>query len=643
MHVLLTGLGVALLGPAAILFARALGIRGPARLLAASLVLAAALVVGESIALSLVHGLTRAWLLAAQALWLVVALGAHRRYGAAAVPSWARTLRTGRRGGRGLRGLLAAARAHPAVAVALAALVVSLALQATLAVAVAPNEPDSLGYHLPRAAFWLQQHSALQYHAGELNDPEAVAPPNAELLVAWTMALSRSDAFAQLVQWLSLLGVLACIAAACRLVGLSRPQALFAACLFGLMPEVLLESATAQNDLVATFFLVASLLFAAIGVRETSRGALLVAALAAGLAIGTKLYAVFLLPGAVLVLLALLRSYRPPRRLLAFGACAAALAAAALGSFNYVQNELATHTLSGYTGTPEGDFVKSGPPIDMARVGWNLLDAPGLPQPDWISDPAERLAGSLFKGVHGSSFGVPSPAIREESNEDESAYGLVGLFVLVPLLFVALVRRRSPWWQRLLALGALGWFVASALTLGYSPEGARYLMPAVALAAPLLGIVAHRPVLSALAVALALATLPGALLHDVYKPLLSSEGSPSILSLDRVQQQTVDESVAPLRAPVQRLQRLVRPHDALGFINQDALMEYLLFGEPLQRRLVALDGDEVTPGRIRSERLRGVFVGFRDQPPCAGRLCLPRTRGLRFTALGPDSYFVTAR
>jgi hypothetical protein len=631
-------LGAVLLACTAVLFARALAICGPARLFAATLVIAATLVVFESIVLSLVHALTAAWLLAGQALWLLLALCLRRPR----VDGRARRALGARPWASALHRLPGAIRAHPLVALLLIALVASLALQAFLAVAVAPNEPDSLGYHLPRAAFWLQQHSALQYHAGELNDPEAVAPPNAELLIAWTMALSRSDSFAQLVQWLSLLGVLACIVAACRMTGLTRAQSLFAACLFGLMPEVLLESATAQNDLVATFFLTAMLLFAAIGIRDSSRGALLVAALAAGLAVGTKLYAVFVLPGALALLLALGYRHRPQRSLLAFGAVATALATVALGSFNYVQNERNTHTLTGYSGTPEGDFVRTSPPADAARTGWNLLDAPGLPQPDWVSDPAERLAGSLFKSVRGSSFTVPSPAIREESNEDESAYGLVGLLLLVPLVLMALVRPRAPWWQRLLALAGLSWFVASALTLGYSPEGARYLMPAFAVSAPLLGLLARRVAWSLIAVALALATLPGTLLHDVYKPLLASEGTPSVLSMDRLRQQTIDDSVAPLRQPVRSLRRLVAPHAPLGFLNQDALMEYLLFGEPLARRLVALDPGEITPQRIREQHLSGVFIGFRNQPPCVGRLCLTHTAGLRFTALGPDSYLVTA-
>lgn len=152
----------------------------------------------------------------------------------------------------------------------------------------------------------------------------------------------------------------------------------------------------------------------------------------------------------------------------------------------------------------------------------------------------------------------------------------------------------------------------------------------------------HHRAGAALALGLALLTLPGTLLHDVYKPVLATEGAPSILSLDRVGQQTIDDELAPLAAPLRRLDRLVGPHDALGFIYQETFPEYLLFGQPLQRRLVGFEPDQVSAQALRSDRLRGLFIAFANQPPCSRGQCIPHAAGLRVVALGGSSYFLTA-
>ncbi len=623
-------LGTALLAATAVALAAALGITGRAPFVAACLVLAAAVVVGESIVLSLFRALTGPALLGAQGLGLLAALAAWVACGRPRPPSFRPPPP---------RALLRLARAQPLLALLVALVVAGLGLQAVLAVAVAPNETDSIAYHLPRAAYWVQYHTALQYLPGSLDDPTQSHPPNAELLVAWTMALSRSDAYAQIVQWLAMLGTMAMIFTGARMVGLARTQAAFAAAVFALLPVPLIQSATTQNDLLLTFLLTAALVFAVTGLRARARAPLLVAALATGLAVGTKLDFVFIAPAAVLILGATLRATGPPLRLVAFGAAATVAAVLALGSFNYVQNELNTHTLTGFSGTPNGDFIKAGPLLDAARTAWNMVEAPDLPVPDWVSDPAETVVASLFKGLHGSYFDAPSPAIASFANADSSAYGLVGLFVLLPLLAVAIASPRARRWQRLLALCAVSYFAAYSLALGYNPESGRYLMPAAALAAPLFGLLHGRRLAALATVALLAATLPAALLHESYKPVLAGGSVPSIFSLDRLGQQTLDDDT--LLGPLRRLGAILGPHTALGFIAQDNLEDYLLFGEPLARRLVAFDDPtRVTRRVLRAHHLRYLFVAFADQSPCVGRVCLTHRAGLRFTSLGDQAYLV---
>jgi hypothetical protein len=168
-------------------------------------------------------------------------------------------------------------------------------------------------------------------------------------------------------------------------------------------------------------------------------------------------------------------------------------------------------------------------------------------------------------------------------------------------------------------------------------------MPAIALATPLLAPVAARQVWAILAAALALAAVPGAALHDIYKPVLETDGTRSVFALDRLQQQTLDQDLTPLVPSIRRVNALVGAHAPLGFVQQDQLFDYILMGEPLGRRLVPYDAGDVRPGAIRGDRLRGVYVAYADQPPCVGRLCVKHTAGLRFVRLAPNSFLVTPR
>jgi hypothetical protein len=242
--------------------------------------------------------------------------------------------------------------------------------------------------------------------------------------------------------------------------------------------------------------------------------------------------------------------------------------------------------------------------------------------------------------MEGSYFSAPDPPIRTYASADDSEYGLVGLLVGVPLLLAVAARRSSATGPRLLALGAISYFLAYALVLGYNPESGRYLLPAAALAAPLVGLAAARPALAAIVVVLSLATLPAVLLHETYKPVLSSpENHGSVLALDRLGQRALDDTY--LLPEVRRAERRIAPRDGLGFIYQDDLAEYYLFGEPLQRRVIGFLPSEVDARALRARGLRALFIGYANEPPCRGKLCIPRTRGLVFTRLGHYAYLVT--
>jgi hypothetical protein len=165
-------------------------------------------------------------------------------------------------------------------------------------------------------------------------------------------------------------------------------------------------------------------------------------------------------------------------------------------------------------------------------------------------------------------------------------------------------------------------------------------MPMVALGAALLARTAKPRWIAWPVLALAVATLPATLLHNTDKPILADESGRSILDRDRLAQQTIDPDLASIATPIRRLRHLVGSTAALGFLRQDDLRDYLLLGQPLQRRLVAFDMPDITPANLRATHVHGVFIGYASPPGCRHPTCALPPKNLPALRLGPRSYLV---
>ena len=178
--------GIVLLAPVAVLVPAALRIRGVATFFVAALIASASEIVLLTVALSLVHALQPGWMLLGQ---LAGAIGSIAAWTAAGRPRPPAVRLPPRAELRRLAG------EHPATAGALACAAAALAVTGVLAVAVAPNNWDSMTYHLGRIAFWLQYDSALHYHEGTIR--QLASGVNGEFLQAWTILVSDTDRFAR--------------------------------------------------------------------------------------------------------------------------------------------------------------------------------------------------------------------------------------------------------------------------------------------------------------------------------------------------------------------------------------------------------------------------------------------------------------
>jgi 4-amino-4-deoxy-L-arabinose transferase-like glycosyltransferase len=129
-----------------------------------------------------------------------------------------------------------------------------LALRLGVALIAPPNNFDSMTYHLPRAMHWIQNQSVAHYPTP--NPRQIAFPPGPAFLTMQTQLLVGSDRWVNVVQWLAWFSSVLSISWLTQKLG--APSAQWIAGVIAVsVPMGVLQSATTQSDLVATFCVVA--------------------------------------------------------------------------------------------------------------------------------------------------------------------------------------------------------------------------------------------------------------------------------------------------------------------------------------------------------------------------------------------------
>ena len=598
-----------------LLVAAALRVDGAIGRFLAAYVVGWACVVGPALMLSPFRGLTAGWMVAAE-----VGL-------ALAAAAW--WFSSGR------------ARLVPAVrlgglrvdwSVGLLGFAVGAALLYDVAavVALAPNTYDSLTYHLPRAAQWLE-HGGWYWIENAATARLNVFPPGAEFGVLHTVMAFRSDRLVELPQLLALLATLGGIVGLARRVGFEAAAALFAALLFATFSVVALEATTTQNDLVVTSFGAAAAYF----VLSERRADVALAGLALALGLATKTTVALILP--VVVMLAVAASSR--RRLLVLAGFAT-LFSVLLAVPAYARNIAQAGSLLSGDGVDEhrAELTLEGLMATTFRLAYKFLDLSGF---EAVAAPAFFLlltAGlSLIlvptyaraRGRRVASFGLlvaaglllcspvlialspalirmpvnllsvglnPSEATVTEfdwdlvgaPDEDISYFGPLGASLLLAAAIVGVRQARGRPWRtaRLaLALSIPTAIVLVAVEYKYNAWLGRFMIAPVALTAPLLASLhRHRPVALA-AAALGSLTLALALVYSVQKPSgLGAEDS----AWSRTREQTFTQTRGRASRAFTAYDELVARDACVGALFGNNDIVYPLYDERWDRRVVYL-------------------------------------------------------
>ncbi|MHB9132988.1 MAG: glycosyltransferase family 39 protein [Armatimonadota bacterium] len=485
---------------------------------------------------------------------------------------------------------------------------------------LAPGNLDALCYHLPRMLYYLQQGSLRYYDANYWAD--IVHPKVSTILFAFTYLVSGKMAnLTQLVQYFSGLVSMLAIYGSTRVLGANRRGSVLAALLFALLPICLTEAASAQNDMVLTAFIACTLYFLLVFWESRRLGHLALAAVAFALAFGVKANAVAVLPALLPLAVYLLLPRHGEQRAAAWrwtmvglGALLLALALITLPA-GYGENYRIFHHPFGpqqiraqhsYEGVGLPRLLHFGS-LNLLRYAANFLTLDGLePMPGavavqtGIDAGVERLTQRL-----GINLAAPDGARMPFgynyihlilANENASYWGILGWLLLWPVtLAAAFGRGRAPA-LRLLAFGAVIFFVAQAFVSPYDAfrgryfiTGALFVLPAVAfLRLPPRTMVGR----SLLALVLVLGGITG-LCSLCYR--MGTQVLPYYYPGGSSQSTFTMDGAAQLVRQGQQLYYLLLTYNAIvpehAVVANDIRVavpfpEYLLFGDPATRKVV---------------------------------------------------------
>lgn len=422
----------------------------------------------------------------------------------------------------------------PALIAMLAAIGAIVLIAGITAAVAAPNNWDSMTYHLPRCVHWILNRSVAPYAT---HIPRQLfREPGAEYAITQVMLLTGGDRWVNLVQWGCWVGCLIAISLVTRELGGSARTQATAALFAATLPIAILEASSTQNDLVLAFWL-CSLAFFAV---KVSRGATASWAIGAslGLAVLTKgtayLYAA---PLVLWIAVSLWRrcGRRVWRPVLVIGAVAAAI---------NVGHWSANVRVFGKPVGPEGNLVSRtiDPRIWISNVVRNSALEFAIPYPAWNravergvsalhramgvgeNDPRSTYPGARFQLLAVPS-GEASAWTRNRAavflHEDHAPNPLHAVLLLAafPLLFAS---RRVKGPVRWYAAAILCAFLFFSIALRWQPWHSRLHLPVLILAAPVFAVAAEgwrAPLRWAMCALLAAAAVP-ALLDNTTRPLV---------------------------------------------------------------------------------------------------------------------------
>lgn len=469
---------------------------------------------------------------------------------------------------------------------------------------VPPNNNDSLATHMARVGFWLQRGSFFPWPTDRIW--QVTYPINMQLQIFWNVLFLGSDRIVEAVQWLGAIVAVIAIYGLAQLLGAARPQALFAGLIWATFPEIILESTTTQNDLVAGTLFAVTLYFLFLGMTKKNTPILVLSALALALALGTKQTVFFLLPGMALsiALFLIYQGKAALRGIIVWGG-AVVLSFALVGAYVFIVNQInfgypmgPETAVTGQTVEMTAGSIRDHLVFNTARLAYQAIDPTGLPDPltGYGFKMKALVAGKLASWLR---FPIESPTavadryvfvLRERYvlQEDAAWYGPLFSFLVLPAVVYqgwVGIKRREPLRVSILLLGVTFWVFDAVFRPGWDPFQGRYFIPVVIPATACAAFVFQLSRKYAFArwgiVILALVILYTTINGNVAKPVSGSETVWKMTRLEMITRQSFY-----MRNAIEMVEKKVPADATLGLFTQNAGPEYPFFRPDFSRRLM---------------------------------------------------------
>jgi len=385
-------------------------------------------------------------------------------------------------------GALADYGRYEVILLLLVACVLSITL--VLALVYPPNNFDSMTYHMSRVAEWIQHGSIDVYPTA--NDRQTHNPPLAELAILHLQLLSKSDRFANIIQWFSFCVSIVFVTLIAKEFQLSLQAQLFAAVVAATIPMAILESSSTQNDLVVTSFCLGFAYFLLRFIRTLSPHDAIFCALILGFALLTKATAyIYCCAIGLPIGVASVLSTARPKRLALLNKLAVIVIAALVLNVGHLSR---TYLVYGLNSTSQTALVNDeisttitfsnivrngalhiGTPFDLINL--YSFRAMQISLGDQLNDPKSTLGTTTFS--------IPSFSLHEDYAGNLLHFMLTAFaFLILPL--VRIPKKRDVYCY---ASSVLFGFVLYCALLKWHPWATRLHTPLFMLSAPFIAAV----------------------------------------------------------------------------------------------------------------------------------------------------------
>jgi 4-amino-4-deoxy-L-arabinose transferase-like glycosyltransferase len=405
-----------------------------------------------------------------------------------------------------------------------------------IALVAPPNTADSIAYHLPRVAHWVQ-NATVDFYPTSITR-QLFNGPYIGYGVAHLQILAGSDRFANLVQFLSFITCALAVSLLAREFGLNAKFQLLSAVLFAALPMAILQGSGSQTDMTVSVFIVLFFYFYYLGAHSGSTTDFVFAGIALGVALLSKGNA-FLFCFPVGLFIFVFGFFRKSSPRFAFAASTAlVLSLAIFLNFGHFARNYQTFG-NPVMGEPRLKTERITAPIVFSNLVRNYVVHFGTSY-EPISQPFERgvrwLLGDEILNPQ-STLEAQTFAIPFTNNED-SAGNPVHLLLLTAAIFLVFIsfRKRKPIELITVASIVVG-FVLFCVLLKWNVWVSRIHLPLFCLGIPLIAVFLStlRPYKTVILTAIFVLLVPGPLFLGIPRPVYEKDGK-SIFSVPRYTQ-----------------------------------------------------------------------------------------------------------